>query len=273
MIVYQSWKQALTLWKIPTRFVFRNYSGVYKNRISIRVQEIMERRYLALLMNEHAYCGREYLSALISQDIYPDVLIIGSYPTVDRSEEDRCGGLWRPVPMHDISSYVRIFHFENLKDGKLLNHIKEQGYLYCIQGGTGIISRRLINAFAQEILNFHPGALPSFRGCSAPEWQISEGKPVIATCHFLDEGIDSGDIVATKRLELNMTSYNTFRASIYPQISQFVVDIIKRIIGGDELTAYEQDENVSRYRPYIGDDAISDMIDDWANLTSLSNAR
>ena len=58
-----------------------------------------------------------------------------------------------------------------------------------IQGGTSIINKEVFDKYKLGILNFHPGLLPQYRGCSAPEWQIYENKNVLASCHIIDEGI------------------------------------------------------------------------------------
>ena len=84
--------------------------------------------------------------------------------------------------------------------------------------------------FSLGLLNFHPGDLPKYRGSSAPEWQIIEGKEIIATCHLIDEGIDTGDIIRKKKLNLNYSDYFNMRADIYPQMSLFLVEVIFQII-------------------------------------------
>ena len=47
------------------------------------------RHNLALIMNEHSYAGREYLSKL--KDFNIDVICIGSFPKISTTEEERNG--------------------------------------------------------------------------------------------------------------------------------------------------------------------------------------
>lgn len=47
-------------------------------------------------------------------------------------------------------------------------------------------------------LNAHQGALPRFRGMNAIEWAVLEGSPPTVSVHFVDTGVDTGDIVATE---------------------------------------------------------------------------
>ena len=45
------------------------------------------------------------------------------------------------------------------------------------------------------LLNCHMGWLPLFRGMNALEWSVLYGYPTGNTVHFVDSGIDTGDIV------------------------------------------------------------------------------
>lgn len=50
------------------------------------------------------------------------------------------------------------------------------------------------------VLNLHPGYLPYNRGWHTPSWALLEGTPIGATLHFMDAGIDTGDIVHQRPL-------------------------------------------------------------------------
>ena len=51
---------------------------------------------IAVLMNDNAYAGREYLDCLEKAQISVDVIIFGKYPIKDAFEDKRCSGLWNP---------------------------------------------------------------------------------------------------------------------------------------------------------------------------------
>ena len=78
---------------------------------------------------------------------------------------------------------------------------------------------------------------------------------------MIDSGIDSGEILAKKNLEVDLCSYNSFRASIYPQIAVFVNEIVSLIEKDSSLikNAYKQDESKSIYREYIGAEKICEI--------------
>jgi methionyl-tRNA formyltransferase len=45
-------------------------------------------------------------------------------------------------------------------------------------------------------LNLHPSLLPAYRGPTPVFWQLRDGAPTGVTVHYLDEGLDTGDIAA-----------------------------------------------------------------------------
>jgi methionyl-tRNA formyltransferase len=218
---------------------------------------------ICLIMNDNTYVGREYASALQRKNIFVDIALIGNNDTFDKHEDERCGGLWTPVSQDDLSINFSIRKFKSLNDKLFIEHLYNTSYSLGIQGGIGILKNIHINKFSEGIINFHPGDVPFYRGCSAPEYQYSDGKPVISSCHFIAEGIDNGDVIEKQKLNVDMQSYFSFRASIYPLTSQFMVEIVSRWLAGGELKRYHQNENVAVYNKYIGDDAIDRLIKNW----------
>lgn len=68
-----------------------------------------------------------------------------------------------------------------------------------------LIKPPLINIPRLGCLNFHPSYLPFNRGKHPNFWAIVDGTPFGVTIHFIDEGIDSGDIVFQKQIEISWT--------------------------------------------------------------------
>lgn len=58
-----------------------------------------------------------------------------------------------------------------------------------------IIKNNIIKAFELGILNDHLGCLPFVRGRSSLEYNILYGFPSGSTIHFIDEGVDTGQIL------------------------------------------------------------------------------
>jgi phosphoribosylglycinamide formyltransferase-1 len=69
--------------------------------------------------------------------------------------------------------------------------------LVCLAGFMRLLSPAFIRAFPGRILNIHPALLPAFPGLDAQRQAWEHGAKVSgATVHMVDEGLDSGPIVA-----------------------------------------------------------------------------
>lgn len=213
---------------------------------------------IALLMDDNSYAGREYLSKLYEFNFIIEAITVGKKHEIDIKEEERCGGHWKPTSQIELKKHFNFINFESLKSPELYNYLSTKQFDLCIQGGTGILNDNIINSFTNGILNFHPGFLPYYRGCSAPEWQLLENRDIISTCHFIDSGIDTGPILMNKILEVNLKSYELFRASIYPLTAIFVSEVIKLILEHPITLRNVKNQNHSEaiYRKYIGDEKI-----------------
>jgi phosphoribosylglycinamide formyltransferase 1 len=76
----------------------------------------------------------------------------------------------------------------------LLEHRVE---LICLAGYMRLLSPRFIREFAGRVLNIHPSLLPSFPGLHAQRQALEHGVKITGcTVHWVDEGLDSGPIVA-----------------------------------------------------------------------------
>ncbi len=51
-------------------------------------------------------------------------------------------------------------------------------------------------------LNLHPSLLPAYRGPRPVYWQLRHGAPAGVTVHYMDEGLDTGDIAAQRPVSL-----------------------------------------------------------------------
>ncbi len=69
--------------------------------------------------------------------------------------------------------------------------------LVCLAGFMRLLSPVFVRAFPGRIVNIHPALLPAFPGLEAQRQAWEHGVKVSgATVHLVDEGLDSGPIVA-----------------------------------------------------------------------------
>ncbi len=225
---------------------------------------------VAIVMNKDSYVGREYAQALISAGLEFYLLAIGSQTHKGNAiEDERCAGLWQVPTIAELSAspLLQYYEFASLHDESFLDFLDQQKFALGIQGGTGILKANVFQKFSIAMLNFHPGDLPAYRGCSAPEWQLSDNKPVISTCHVIDTGIDTGAIYQKKVLNLDLSTYHAMRASVYPQTAKFMAEVVAEVISKGDISAdlLVQDESLANYRPYIGAELIEVLASNLKN--------
>lgn len=71
-----------------------------------------------------------------------------------------------------------------------------------ILGGAPIVKAPILQVPRVGTLNAHQGLLPQLRGMNVIEWALLEGIPPTITVHFVDPGVDTGDIIATARIPI-----------------------------------------------------------------------
>lgn len=80
--------------------------------------------------------------------------------------------------------------------------LEQQQVDLMILGGAPIVRAHILKVPRVGTLNAHQGALPRFRGMNVIEWALLEGTVPTITVHFVDPGVDTGDIVAMEAIPL-----------------------------------------------------------------------
>jgi len=83
-------------------------------------------------------------------------------------------------------------------ENAIIEALRECGVQWIVLAGyMRLISEVLLAAYPQRIVNIHPSLLPSFPGKDAIGQAIEHGVKVTGvTVHFVDEGMDTGPIIA-----------------------------------------------------------------------------
>ena len=73
-----------------------------------------------------------------------------------------------------------------------------------LAGYMRLIGTTLLETYVNRIINIHPSLLPAFPGMDAIGQAIKAGVKVTGvTIHFVDEGMDTGPIIAQKAIEIS----------------------------------------------------------------------
>jgi len=92
-------------------------------------------------------------------------------------------------------------------------------------GYRHIIKKDIINKFPDKIINLHMSYLPWNRGADPNLWSFLENTPKGVTIHFMDEGIDTGNIIIQKEIKYNF-EVDTLK-STYEKLSKTIEELFK----------------------------------------------
>ena len=87
--------------------------------------------------------------------------------------------------------------FKNINDKNVVDNLKLfQCDLFISMSFDQIIKKQLIELPPRGFINCHAGALPFYRGRNILNWALINGETSYGiTVHYIDEGVDTGDII------------------------------------------------------------------------------
>jgi len=65
-----------------------------------------------------------------------------------------------------------------------------------------ILRRDVLERVPDRVINLHISLLPYNRGADPTLWGVLEDTPAGVTIHYIDEGVDTGDVIAQRPVEL-----------------------------------------------------------------------
>ncbi len=120
-------------------------------------------------------------------------------------------------------------------DAETIAELKKRSVeLVCLAGYMRLLSAEFIEAFRNKIINIHPSLLPCFPGLDAQRQAFEYGvKFSGCTIHFVDEGLDSGAIIAQKVVPVwDYDTPETLAARILEQEHQLYSEAVAKIVSG-----------------------------------------
>jgi phosphoribosylglycinamide formyltransferase 1 len=101
--------------------------------------------------------------------------------------------------------------------------------LVVLAGYMHLLTPRFLNRFPGAVVNVHPSLLPQFPGARAVEEQLAAGVAESgATVHLVDEGVDSGPILAQERLPVRG---DDTAETLHARIKEIEHRLLPRVVG------------------------------------------
>jgi methionyl-tRNA formyltransferase len=126
-----------------------------------------------------------------------------------------------------------------------------------------IFKTEIINVPKLKTINCHAGKLPFYRGRNILNWAlINDEKDFGITVHYIDEGIDTGDIILQREFPISdKDNYGSLLQIAYKECSNILYDSIK-MIQNNQVQAIKQN-TIHPVGSYCGRRGVNDEIINW----------
>ena len=135
------------------------------------------------------------LQALLDARL-PVVAVASSRPGVRALERAATAGV--PTAVFELAAYAD----RDARDAAMADWLESCGVeLVVCAGYMHLLLPAFLERFPGRVVNVHPAPLPDFPGAHPLEDVLAAGAPeAAATVHFVDEGVDTGAVIAAERV-------------------------------------------------------------------------
>jgi len=126
-----------------------------------------------------------------------------------------------------------------------------------------IFKQKILDAARLGIINCHAGMLPFYRGRNVLTWAlINDEKSFGITVHFVDEGIDTGDIILQRSYPvIDSDTYQSLLETAYDACADILVDGLKMVQSG--VFPRQKQSEIHPVGLYCGKRSVGDEIINW----------
>lgn len=147
-----------------------------------------------------------------------------------------------------LCDYDSVFVHSLLTTENQLSIIKDVQPDFVVSCGyRHIVPEPILNVPNEGCLNLHPAYLPYNRGANPNVWSIIEGTPAGVTLHYMDPGVDTGDIIARRKVK---TSFSDNGKDIYERLEDAQVQLFQEVwpdVIEDGISVTDQDKDAGTY--------------------------
>ena len=124
-----------------------------------------------------------------------------------------------------------------------------------------LLKPEMIQMFPHGCINLHAALLPYNGGWHTNVWPIIEGTPAGATVHYIDAGVDSGDIIAQRQIPVEQTDTG---GTVHEKITRDLIELFKETWpsireGKNSRTCQDRSKATSHRKAEIGEISRIDL--------------
>lgn len=194
-----------------------------------------------------ALLGQAAFGADVFKALHPRYEIAGVFCPPDSPK-----GKVDPLKEAAQTAGVPVFQPRRMKDPEAFEAMKKLAVdLAILAFVTDIVPGRVLELPRLGSICYHPSLLPKHRGASAINWAVIEGDTKTGlTIFWVDEGIDTGDILLQKEVDIDPddTTGTLYFNKLYPLGIEAIVEATDLIAAG-KAPRIPQDHSKATYEP------------------------
>ena len=170
--------------------------------------------------------------------------------------------VFSPVKEASVAAGIPVLQPERIKRPEETAKLREYpADIYVVAAFGQILSKEILDQPRYGCINVHASLLPKYRGASPIQRVILDGeKETGITIMQMNEGLDTGDILYQKKLELAPDeTFETLHDRLMELGGQTLTEALPLIEAG-KITPVKQDDSASCYAPLIKKE---DGLIDW----------
>ncbi|QTL99735.1 methionyl-tRNA formyltransferase [Iocasia frigidifontis] len=144
---------------------------------------------------------------------------------------------------------IKTYLIKNINNQENIERLKQikPDFIFVI-GISQIVKKQILKIPKYGCIGFHPSLLPKNRGRGVIPWTIlREIKETGVTLFYLDEGMDSGDIIAQKKINIDeRETARTLYDKVIKALKKVIRNNINDILQGN-INLIKQDANKATY--------------------------
>ncbi len=159
---------------------------------------------------------------------------------------------------------IAVYQPESLKNGELKEILEElKPELIAVVAYGKILPEYVLEYPKYGCINMHASLLPKLRGAAPIQWAVINGEKVTgATTMLMDKGLDTGDMLLTRELQIG--EYETAE-ELFGRMAKTGAELLVETINNiDDIVPQKQEHEKHTYAPMI----TKDMAHiDWSKST------
>ncbi len=144
-----------------------------------------------------------------------------------------------------------------------IDFLKENNIEFIISSGYApIIKEPIISEYQKKIINLHNSHLPYGQGIFPNFWSFFEGTPKGVTIHFINAGIDTGEIIFQKEVPFSRDdTLKTSHDKLMEELEKLFFDKWNDLIAGNyELHSHKELKDKVRYHSRLESERFMDFL-------------